>query len=249
MIFHFWRNGNGNAQGGHPHTFISLGIQKWNEMSHTAAPALHSLFHCHIWVKHNIKRKPQTSTNVVLKSFIVTLFFITQLRAPRFISLVIPFKSVWLWARVCMYSYCVETGLKGSPKPGFTWVFLILCGPCLSSSRWLTTAWPCCEKSNLFYDQHFCPKYSRNIKNYRFKMQFLSSSFILCRHLSFFLQWKRKFSFHGHWDASRGLSSTKATFSHKFRYGVKLSWLRNCITLGLERWTEILLRKKWHCPP
>lgn len=37
--------------------------------------------------------KPQTSTSVILKSFSVTLF-ITQMTAPHFISLVIPFKSV-----------------------------------------------------------------------------------------------------------------------------------------------------------
>lgn len=38
--------------------------------------------------------KPQTSTSVILKSFSVTLFIITQMTAPHFISLVIPFKSV-----------------------------------------------------------------------------------------------------------------------------------------------------------
>lgn len=94
MIFHFWRNGNGNVQAGGPHTFISLGIQKCNEMSYRAALALHSLFQSNISVKHTIKRKPKTSTNVVLNSFSVTLFFITQVTAPYFISPAIPLKSV-----------------------------------------------------------------------------------------------------------------------------------------------------------
>lgn len=35
----------------------------------------------------------------------------------------------------------------------------------------------------------------------------------------------------------------KGTLSHKFWYGVKLPWLRNYITLGHEKWTEILYRK------
>lgn len=96
MIFHFWRNGNGNARAGGPHTFISLGIQKWNEMSHSAALALHSLFHSNISVKHSINRKPKTSTNVALNSFSVTLLFITEMTAPYFISPAIPYKSVWL---------------------------------------------------------------------------------------------------------------------------------------------------------
>lgn len=148
MIFHFWRNGSGNTRAGGPHTFISPGIQKRNEKSHTAAWALHSFCHCNVSVKHSIKRKPRTSASVASNSFSVTVVFFLLQRwqlptlslRPFFLSLsdchIISPNSKW--ATVCMWSYCLETALKGSPEPGWIWIVLLLRSPCMSLSRWLT---------------------------------------------------------------------------------------------------------------
>lgn len=147
MIFHFWRNGNGNAWAGGPHTFISPGIQKWNEMSHAAALALHSLFHYSISVKHSIKRTPKNSASVAFNSFGVTLAFLLsrwQLPTLSYLPFLLSLSDYYIispstkWAAVCVYSHCLETGLKGFPKPGCIWIFLLLHRPSMTLSRWLT---------------------------------------------------------------------------------------------------------------